>query len=563
MNWMRELLDKYKSSIAHCFLLWGNVFDYVDTSHKLIPYLIGLFAKRPVIVIYDRSQGLSFPNSEVRKRFIELVGLEQASDAALAAQYLNGGSAGDMSLPREPAAALALVEKALRQNEVDVAVIIQYAETLAPAADFATMSVEDRTNLITFLRWASEAQFIANGHPIILITQSASDIHPALRAASSKVESIEIPLPNLEERKTFIEEIGMPLAEPLTSLEAAALTAGCMRLHIEDIHLRRKADEPVTRELILQRRDEITRSEYGEVLEIPETVETLDDHGGAEDIKKYVLQGIAGPMKRGDYGVVPMGVLLVGPAGTGKTAFVKRLAGSAGVNFVILRMERILGQYVGNSERNLAKAIACIKALAPVFVFIDEIEQVFQRQTDSGNSVAGNLFSMLLQFASDTSHRGRIVLFAATNRPDLMDAALKRPGRFDKKIPFLPPEQEEREAILKVLLRKCRTEGDLGLGDLAIRLDGYTGAEIEAIVTKAKEVAARTDGVIRRETLVYALEVMRPSTSDIEFMTQLALREVNDKELLPRRFQSQLDNRQELEKKVEESLEMRRRRREL
>lgn len=558
MDWTTDLRNKYHDAVAHCFLLVGNVNDYVDNERRLVPYLEQMFANRDVIIIYDRSRGISFATPGMRQVFLELVGMNEQSETMKALGYLQGGSQ-DADLPTAPLACFNLIEKALLASK-NVAVIIQYAETLFPPADMALMSPEDRTCLITLLRWASESMFVVNGNPIFLIAGDASDVHPMLRAASSKIELIEVPLPNYEERLAFIRSLDCKPGD-ITDTELAALTAGLMKLHIEDIKLRSESIGAVTRELVRERKEDIIRAEYGEVLEIIEPDGSLDDIGGYRYIKDYVMQAIVEPIRRGNKKVVPMGVLEVGPAGTGKTAFTRKLAGTAGVNFVQLKMSKILGQYVGNSERNLARALACIKSLTPCFVFVDEIEQAFQRQTDSGNPVGGNLFGMLLEFASDTRHRGDIVLFAATNRPDLMDPALKRPGRFDCKIPFLAPEQEDRVEILKVMLARCETAGSFDLEGLARRMEGYTGAEMEQIVVKAQEVAARTDGVIRQETVEYALDVISPSTSDVEFMTNLALMEVNDKELLPPRYRERLNDRKALEERVQEATSLRRTRR--
>ena len=142
---------------------------------------------------------------------------------------------------------------------------------------------------------------------------------------------------------------------------------------------------------------------------------------------------------------------MTGPAGTGKSAVAEAVAHEAGVNAVVLNLARILGQYVGNSERNLEKALQAIKSLAPTIVFIDEIDQSVSRGGSGDSGVSNRIFKRLLEFMSDTGNRGQVLFLAATNRPDLLDAALRRPGRFDKKIPFLIPDESERAAIIQVM----------------------------------------------------------------------------------------------------------------
>jgi SpoVK/Ycf46/Vps4 family AAA+-type ATPase len=134
-----------------------------------------------------------------------------------------------------------------------------------------------------------------------------------------------------------------------------------------------------------------------------------------------------------------------------------------------------------------------------------------------------------------------------------MDAALRRPGRFDKKIPFLVPDEVEREAIFKVMLRKY------GLGQVGsipafciTATEGWTGAEIEAAVVKAVEVAEDRD-VSPHEALAYAVQAISPSTADIEYMSLLAIQEVNDRDLLPPKYRQMLDDRQALQTKLQET----------
>jgi hypothetical protein len=123
---------------------------------------------------------------------------------------------------------------------------------------------------------------------------------------------------------------------------------------------------------------------------------------------------------------------MTGPAGTGKTAMAEAVAKEAGINCVILNPARIFGKYVGDTERNLDRALYAILAMAPVLVFIDEIDQSVSRGASGDSGVSNRFFKRLMEFMSDTSHRGKVVFLAASNRPDLMDPALRRPGRFDK-----------------------------------------------------------------------------------------------------------------------------------
>lgn len=561
-KWVETLLKKYTSGIAHAFILHFNVHDYVVPGVPLQAYLSKLLVSRDVIAFYNLAEGITFPTPSMRDKFINTVGLNNTAndpnDPLAALMELQGGQD---ELPRAPGQALLALERLLK-SETKSAVIIEAAEAVIPNGDIATMSPSDRTNLVTIARWGRDPQIMAQGNIVILITENLSDIHPTIRAASSKYESIEISLPDEAARREFIETLWKP--EYVTPQEAARLTAGLSLIHIEDVFLRAEAEGALSHALISERKKEIIATEFGEVLEIMEPRFGWEMIGGLEYVKDFFTRSVIRPMREGRYNRVPMGVLMTGPAGTGKTAVAEAVAFEAGVNFVILNLARILGQYVGQSERNLEKALRAIESLAPCGVFIDEIDQAVNRGSSGDSGVSNRIFKRLLEFMSDTGHRGRIIFLAATNRPDLMDAALRRPGRFDKKIPFLVPDETEREAIFKVMLRKYDLDETDIPDECVQKTEGWTGAEIEAAVVKAAEVM-EDRSLDLEDALVYAVNAITPSTADIEFMTYLAIRECNDKDLLPPQYRSLLNDRKALEAKIAEADkgEVRRSKREL
>jgi len=301
------------------------------------------------------------------------------------------------------------------------------------------------------------------------------------------------------------------------------------------------------------------------VLEVMEPRFGFDDVGGLQHVKDFFARSVVCPLQEGRTGRVPMGVLLTGPAGTGKSIVAEAVAREAAINAVRLRIGgQIASKWQGEGERNLEKALAAIEGLQPVLVFIDEVDQAVSRGEGSGSQQDRRIFQRLLEWMSDTSHRGRAVILAATNRPDLMDAALRRPGRFDKKIPFLVPDEEERCAIFAVMSRRYGLQVERIPEAGIAATEGWTGAEIEAAVVKAVELA-EDEGLEPGQALVQAVRRLRPSTADVEFMTLLAVAECNDLDLLPPRYRALVENREELEKRLEaaQPAEVRRRRREL
>jgi AAA+ superfamily predicted ATPase len=557
--WVQELLDKYSSGVAHAFILHFNAFDYVVPGVSPKSYLAKLMAGRQIVAFYNRSEGITFALPAMREKFMELLGLGEPQDAALAAlQSIQGAMPED--LPRSPGAALPLLERLLKLGDPEeklAAVVVDFAESILPAADIATMSAEDRTNLITVQRWGRDPDIVRSGNPVFLVTENLADLHASIRAASSKFEAIEIPLPDRDARLAFIEYYAGTKPQAfewkLSKEELANATAGLSLIHIEDIFLRAEQEGKLTWELVRERKEDIIASEFGEVLEIMEPRFGWEMVGGLQHVKDFFTRSVIKPMREGRTSRVPMGVLMTGPSGTGKSVVAEAVAKESGINFVILNLARILGMYVGTSERNLEKALRCIESLSPCGVFIDEVDQSVQRGTAGDSGVSNRIFKRLLEFMSDTGHRGQVIFLAASNRPDLMDAALRRPGRFDKKIPFLVPDEVEREAIFKVMLRKY------GLGQVGsipafciTATEGWTGAEIEAAVVKAVEVAEDRD-VSPHEALAYAVQAISPSTADIEYMSLLAIQEVNDRDLLPPKYRQMLDDRQALQTKLQET----------
>jgi SpoVK/Ycf46/Vps4 family AAA+-type ATPase len=576
--WVLRFQDRYSAGVAHAFILHFNVGDYVspEASFSPVVYLEKLLASRQVVAVYSRDRGIIFPTESMRKKALQLLGLAKPenqpkqTNAALAALQSIGAapaSTDDQELPRSPAAALPLLDKLLRATNDDgklSAVIIEQAELIVPDGPLATMSPDDRTALATISRWGRDPEIVAAGNPIFLVTGNIAALHGDLRAASNRYEAIEIPLPDTEARRRYIERYlaarPVALAEGLTVETVANATAGLSLLHVEDILLRAEATGCLTGALIWERKQDIIRSEFGDVLEIMEPRLGFADVGGLAHVKRFFERSVIRPIHEGRRARVPMGVLLTGPAGTGKSIMAEAVAKEAGVNAVRLRIGgQIASMWQGQGERNLDKALRAIQGLAPTVVFIDEIDQAVQR----GNGAGGNqqdqrIFQRLLEFMSDTQHRGEIVFLAATNRPDLMDAALRRPGRFDKKIPFLVPDPVDREKIIQVMARRYRLiENDWTLEikpDLLDRTEGWTGAELEAAVVKAVELVE--DETLHPFTaLSAAVRRLSPATADIELMTYLAVQECNDQDLLPPDYREMLRDRKALEEKTRSLVE--------
>lgn len=573
-EWASELTIKYQSNISHAFLLHGNVQDYVAglAGQSLKGYLTDSFRGRDLVVSWDRANGFTLPTQKMRQKFIEIAGIpvpnqpgavqpparSLASGLNRAATPANADLAAILSKIRNPSDALDALSQVLhwrppKRNEggqevedpFRVAVVLDYAESIAPATD-AAAAENDRSALVTLSSWGRERLIGDHEHLLVLIVNELSDMNERLRRSSARWEHIEIPFPTVEERAAFIQSLldgdeEMRLADSLSTMEMARLCTGLRYIDLEDILLRASFQgQAVDQRLIKRRKDEIVASEFADVLRVVDVDYGFERLGGLEEVKHDLLETVVAPMRSGEYRLVPQGVLLMGPAGTGKTQIAKALAGESKVTFVSLDLSKIFSKWVGATERSLERAIEAIIAWRPCIVFIDEVDQAVSRGESGDSGVSNRVFKRLMEIMADTTWRGHVLWVAATNRPDLLDAALLRPGRLDKKIPILAPSAVERTAILAVLTQAGFTDAkakDLPSNEEYAALAGtmvdYTGAEIEGVVGKAVQLRARNRQLSIIDALRQAFEKIIPTTQNITLMTRLALLHCNDLDLVP------------------------------
>lgn len=542
-QWANEFRDKFSGGLAHTFILHGAVEDYVGaTRTRLDHYLAEFLGQKRVVVFYNCSRGISFAAPAHRSAFLEALSISKDQAPAMHESFLP-----------EPTKALAVLEKALLSPDLKgrMVLIVEYPELIWPASDFGHLSEHDRLALATLRRWASGSEFIDAGQVIMLITQTSSDLHSSLRTTSSMIEEVEIAYPDLADRKAFIKnrlaDGAFSLAEEIDCNSFANLTGGLSRVLIDDICLRAELlKEPVSVELIRDRKGQIIRQEYGELIEILEPRHGFDQVGGMKEVKQYLQRSVIAPLRgQASKERMPSGVMLAGPPGTGKTYLVSALAHEAGVNVVKLNAGRLLGQYVGNSERNLERALACIRSLAPTLVMIDEIEQQFQRGGKGDGGVERRIFGRILEEMSgaSSSARGEVVWFAATNRIELVDPALRRPGRFDKIVPILPPTTEERWEILHAKLPAGIQLSQEEATEIIARTEHYTGADLDGVIIKASELAldAGRQALLGAD-LVEALTLLRPGSDfkQTQIMIDEALSYCNDLSLVPEQWRQRI-----------------------
>ncbi|MBI3919901.1 MAG: ATP-binding protein [Armatimonadetes bacterium] len=555
-HWAQDIKEKYEAREASQFLLYGNVLDVVPCQGKLLwlrEFLTqALTGGKRIVAYFNLSEGLTFATKEMQEdfgRFIDvywsvtggLPGVESASLIKQRPQFL-----------KDPRVALPLLEELLGMRD-KVVILLDHVEKIVPATQLSSMSMEDRRNLATLQRWAVHPAFHKKDNAIILISRNLADVHRDLRETSPLLDTVEISFPDAEERLEFIQfrlkenpaaKLDETLVLEMPPERFAALTAGFNRVAINGFFQQaERTGRPITLEAVKNRKDEIFKEEYGGLVEVLDPDFGIDMIGGMETIKED-LRAIVDLMKEGKRSEVPMGIGLIGPPGTGKTMIGKALAKETNLPF--LKLGNIRDKFVGESEKNADQVITLLRSLAPVVVFVDEIDQAFGSRGERGDSgVSQRIWAKFSEIQSDTSYRGLILWIWATNRPDIVDEATKRPGRLgDLKIPFFH-STEVPEIVLRVSAKKNGIHlEEFDFSSVLAKVADYSGAELEAVMLQARWFARRAGREsVGLEDLLAAYDDYMPSRNErmISFMEVLAMLEASSKRLIPAKYLEKYD----------------------
>jgi hypothetical protein len=539
-TWATELRNRYLAGESSLFLLHGNVRDlhaWVEADGSVSYGDLRTFLERfldrtrDVIAYYNVSQGLQFTKPAHKHLFRSIVDTKHAAR-------------GEEKLGRFPATAagtIPVIEDLITEPSHASAVIVDFFEMIAPNGDVSFMVHEDKANLVSLQRWSTDPAFLATDNLVILITEHLSDVSRRI-TAQPQLATIHMPFPDEGERHRFIAQ--QDLSEVKMDMEPimlAKMTAGLSLIQIRAI-LRGAAltQEPITFGQVSLRKKSIIEQECHGLVEFVPPRHDFSHVGGMQRIKDD-LNRVAAAVKSGNRNRVPMGMIFVGPMGTGKTFVAEAFATESGLT--CLKLKNFRDKWVGSTEGNLEKVLELVEALGYVLLIVDEADRGLSTGSGTDGGVNSRVIARLKEFMSDTSHRGRVVTLMMTNRPDKIDVDLKRPGRFDMKIPFFFPEtEEERTLIFQALVRKNKLVLADGIDweTPVANTEGYSGAELEGVLLAAASLAGDSDtDTIEQEHLDQASRDVIPSrdTLMLDYMEMLAVFECSARRMLPDRFQ--------------------------
>src|SRR2546422_2905273 len=558
--WARTLAGRYYTKTISTFVLHGDVRDLQPADDgkggrrfiSLRSFLADeLFGTRDLVVFYDRSGGIRLATPEMQKDFMAAVA---GYDTLFGTEYAK-------AIPKDPARAFPLLESYARVRIADgksVAIIIDFAETVAPAGDLGYMPGEDRYSLVTLVKWAQAPQFLTADFSVCLIVETLAELNPRI-GRNPYAASIELPLPDEKERYQYVEwkiaQSGKKRSD-ISEVNAEALaqmTAGMSRVSLDRVLTEAIAGPRLTADKLKEKKKEIIQAECHGLLEFIEPSYSIDMVSGHSKAKQLLRQA-AKAIQSGKRDVVPMGFLIAGPIGTGKTFLATCFAGESGIPCV--KLLHFPPPWQGATHRDLQQIFYLLRAMWPVAVIVDEADAFLGNRNAQGDSgTSARVFSQIASFMGNTEYRGKIVWFLLTCRPDLLPVDLKRQGRAEEHLAlFYPESPEERIELIKIMAKKAKVgfDGDI-MAILPPDLPQMSGADIEATLVRAKlrAVNDRREKVTADDLRETFADFVPPSYPlEVELQTLVAISECTSRELLPESYRQK--PRDEITRRIRE-----------
>lgn len=550
--WAVQLGELCFSGTTSVFLLHGNTNDLVrrgespDDGYGTIAEFLAeqMFGKWDLVLLYDLGRGLRAFAGRNEKRLQRMTALANEKICDLS------------EVKNDPGLILALLDRFVRANiiaaaqrPISAAVLIDQASFLFPTGEPGRTSFPAAAMLVTLLNWAKSPHIKSLPLAFVLLDEKRSELNERL-TESPHVAAIESPLPAVEEREHFIRyTLGTRDLAGFSDFDGptlARLTAGISLTDLAvlvklSMETGRRLDAKLFRDL----KKRLIEKQAQGLLEFIEPKWALDTVIGHEAAKRR-LRDDATLLRQGRLDSLPMGYLLCGPVGTGKSFLAQCAAGELGIPCVILRNFR--SKYVGETEGNLERVLSVLRAMGPVMVVIDEADAALgNREAEGDSGTSSRVFGMIATQMGDTKYRGSILWMLLTARPDLLPLDLKRQGRAEVHIPlFYPTAESEVRDMFVALARKLQSR--LAPEDIPPipRLSQLSGADIEGLVGRALRLSLLAGkDAITRESLTEVVAQFLPSTQGLEKEMQetAAILECTDRQFLPPAIAQRLDAR--------------------
>jgi len=536
--WANELITLYESDATNQFILYGNVNDrrvlpLNDTAEigTLTDFLLRvLLARFDVILSYDLGNG---------------VRVEKGGPIFSQWPHLKE----EPEFPKQPRPTIEMLTHYFRysanlaqlgRGTCQIGCIINAADLVAP--NLGGGWSYDLNALALLMRdWSADSLLTRHSLATFLLTENLNDLHPLL-VNNTRAGQLKLPLPSPQE---LHDAFALMLPQYPTALGAyrdqldlpAQQLAGASLSAVERLlKTKEHTKQAICPDDLATLKKELVEQDCNGLIEFIDSKRTLDDLYGQEKVKKWLRQDIA-LWKSGDLQAMPMGYLLCGPVGTGKTFMIECLAGEAGVP--VVKFKNFRDKWVGSTEGNLEKIFRLLHALGRCIVFIDEADQALgKRDTGSDDSgISGRIYSMMAAEMSDTDNRGKIVWVLASSRPDLIEVDLKRPGRIDVKIPIFPTTTpEESLQLIRTLCHRRNVEipDDQCPGLTPLLPILLTPGAAEALAVKVYR-GTRTEQLSPADALRACLtDYQSPVPPEVmHFQIELAIHEASDLEFVP------------------------------
>jgi hypothetical protein len=533
-GWAKEMIALYESDSANQFILYGNIYDrfLFEAGSEAVHGSLVDFLKRVLMpqfdVIFNYNLGNGLRVERGGERLKEWPPIQVASE-----------------LPKAPRPAAELLTRYLRycanlgqvnRRRISVGVVVESAHLVSPAVP-GVLNYDLNALALLFRDWGTEE--LLRGHPVVtcLLTENLNDLHPII-VQNPRVARIKIPLPSAGDLGGAIDLVSDSYPTALSGYrnDSRRLAKGLTGITINGLdrllRLKEYKKEALSDADLAEQKRSLVEEECQGLIEFIEPNRTLDDLYGQEKLKECFRQDLA-LWRSGDLRGLPMGYLICGPVGTGKTFLVECLAGEAGVP--VVKIKNFRDRWVGSTEGNLEKIFRLLQALDRCYVFVDEADQAFGKRDSSGQDagLSGRIYSMMAAEMSRPENRGRVIWVLASSRPDLIEVDLKRPGRVDLKVPIFPTSSpEEGYQLLRSLAKRYTLELEPAY-EKAVP-DLLTPGAAEAIIVKAYRVM-QTAGISAMEALERCLAQYQSPVAPgiLEAQIKLAIRETSDMEFVP------------------------------